>query len=351
MADDGELKLRPKKIIKRHGGHHGGAWKVAYADFVTAMMALFMVLWILSQGPEVKNSVAAYFTDPRGVPVVQPSKGTLDNMGIGIMDKMPNVGVGSKGEGSGERFAEPLTNEATPQPGDPKKKSGGGDGGPGGAGNGAAAKKLRDAGEKIVAAIKSNPKLSEVSKTISVRMTDEGLRIELREQQGGTFFDSGSASPKPALREVLREVMPEIAKTAQPVVVEGHTDAKPYSAGAGYSNWELSADRGNALRRMMLGLGATEERIREVRALADRRPLPDMDPLDPRNRRVSILVALEEPVPGLTDEGEELMFENPLAPAIAPGGPAPDPNAPMTSPAASPAADAEAPTEAASDAH
>ncbi|MCC6158050.1 MAG: OmpA family protein [Deltaproteobacteria bacterium] len=344
MADDGELKLRPKKIIKRHGGHHGGAWKVAYADFVTAMMALFMVLWILSQGPEVKNSVAAYFTDPRGVPVVQPSKGTLDNMGVGIMDKMPNVGVGSKGEGSGERFAEALTNEATPKPGDPKQKSGGG---PGGEGNGAAAKKLRDAGEKIAEAIKANPKLAEVSKAISVRMTDEGLRIELREQQGGTFFDSGKANPKPALRKVLREVMPEIVKTSQPVVVEGHTDAKPYSAGAGYTNWELSADRGNALRRLMLGLGATEERIREVRALADRRPLPDMDPLDPRNRRVSILVALEEPVPGLTDEGEDLMFENPLAPAIAPGGPAPDPNSPMTAPAA----ESGTPAEPTSDAH
>lgn len=343
MADDGELKLRPKKIIKKHGGHHGGAWKVAYADFVTAMMALFMVLWILSQGPEVKNAVAAYFTDPRGVPVVQPSKGTLDNMGIGIMDKMPNVGVGAKGEGSGERFAEPLTNEATPKPGDPKQSKGGGPG----EGNGAAARKLRDTGEKIAAAIKSNPKLAEVSKAISVRMTDEGLRIELREQQGGTFFDSGSAAPKPALRDVLREVMPEIVKTSQPLVVEGHTDAKPYSAKAGYTNWELSADRGNALRRMMLGLGATEERVREVRALADRRPLPDMDPLDPRNRRVSILVALEEPVPGLTGEGEDLMFENPLAPAVAPGGPAPDPNAPMTAPVT----ESAAPTGPTSDTH
>jgi chemotaxis protein MotB len=264
-----EAKRAPsrRRSKKSHGGHHGGAWKVAYADFVTAMMALFMVLWILSQGPEVKQAIASYFNDPRGLPIPMVNRSSMDNIGIGIMDHMPVSQPLGGGRGSGERFNEPLN---------PMNKE---------------IQKLEEAGEKLVQEMMKQETLAGLTESISVEQTGEGLRIELIDKVEGTFFDIGSAQPREALRTALREINEVLRPLGNSVSIEGHTDARPFPNGAtGYSNWELSADRGNTVRRLIIGMGFPEERINEVRAYAERMPLPGTNPLDGRNRRVSVFV-------------------------------------------------------------
>src|SRR6202158_1431293 len=193
---------RPIIILKKkggHGGHHGGAWKVAYADFVTAMMALFIVLWLLNSSKQVQEAVGGYFKDPTG------------------NSKM----VGSALRGAGENL-------------DLRKED---------------MKKIKAALEKQV---KSLPDFEKLKKHIDMTITAEGLRIELTEDEKGTFFETGKAVPSPSGMELLQALAHEVGKLPNQVSVEGHTDSKPYSGGlSGYSNWELSVDRANAARRIM----------------------------------------------------------------------------------------------------
>jgi chemotaxis protein MotB len=158
------------------------------------------------------------------------------------------------------------------------------------------------------------PELAEIAKSVQVTVDADGLRVELTDQVEGAFFDSGSAAPKEALRRAVREIVSSLGGADNNLVIEGHTDAHPYIGGdSGYSNWELSAERGNAVRRTLKEMGVPSERIQEVRAYADRRPLAGTDPLEARNRRVSILVQSKfAPPPPAAVEGEP-------APAAKPG--------------------------------
>ncbi|MGA2966784.1 MAG: flagellar motor protein MotB [Terriglobales bacterium] len=231
----------PPIIVKKkggHGGHHGGAWKVAYADFVTAMMALFIVLWLLSSASkQEKAAISGYFKDPSGT-------GTK---------------TGSSMSGTGESL----------QVG--KQDMG----------------KLKEELQKSIQRIND---LEKLKKNIEMTVTAEGLRIELLESDKGTFFDSGSSTLNNSGRELVTLLAAQLGKVPNHISVEGHTDAKPYTGKGSYSNWELSADRANAARRLMQQSGLSADQVSQVRGFADQCLRKPQDPLDASNRRVSIIV-------------------------------------------------------------
>jgi chemotaxis protein MotB len=230
----------PIIIIKKtsgHGGHHGGAWKVAYADFVTAMMALFIVLWLMNSSPKVQVAVGGYFKDPSG---------TAKKVGTGLA-------------GTGENLQPPKQDMA----------------------------KLKVELQKSIESITDIDKLK---KNIEMTVTAEGLRIELLESAKGTFFESGSSALNASGQEMLALLAAELGKVPNHISVEGHTDAKPFTGKRSYSNWELSADRGNSARRLMQQSGLRTDQVSQVRGFADQRLRNLKDPLDPSNRRISIIV-------------------------------------------------------------
>jgi chemotaxis protein MotB len=231
-----------KKIA--HGDHHGGAWKVAYADFVTAMMALFIVLWLMGASEPVKKAVAGYFRDPSGK--------ASDN--------------GSGQGGVGENIAV-------------RKQDLG---------------KLK---ETLESAMKQSPELEKLKNQVLMTVTGEGLRIELLESEAGTFFESGSATPSLSGKDMLRMMSSELGKLQNRLLMEGHTDARPFASRNGYSNWELSSDRANSARKVMQDSGLRQDQVAEVRGYADQRLRKPEDPNDASNRRVSIVVKYLSPPP------------------------------------------------------
>jgi len=237
-------KTRPIIIIKKkggHGGHHGGAWKVAYADFVTAMMSLFIVLWLLSSSKPVQEAVGGYFRDPSGT---AEKKGSIK-------------------QGSGENFT--LSKDNMP--------------------------KLKDQLEQKIQELNDFEKLKN---HIEMTVTSEGLRIELMESVSGTLFDSGSPKLNADGRELLIALAQEMGKLPNKISIEGHTDSKPYSTSGNYSNWELSTDRANAARRLMQANGLGASQVTQVRGFADQRLRKLDDPLDASNRRISLIVQYTE---------------------------------------------------------
>jgi len=240
---------RPIIVIKKvsgHGGHHGGAWKVAYADFVTAMMALFIVLWLLNSSVKVKKAVAGYFQDP----------------------KSAQKETGSAKMGDADSVTLDKTN----------------------------VQKLK---EQIEKKIREQNNLEKLSKQIEITITPEGLRIELIEDKKGTFFQSGSAKLSESGQELLNLLAAQLKPLPNKLLLEGHTDAQPYSADNGYSNWELSADRANAARRLLQADGVGANQISQVRGYADQMLRVKNDPLDPSNRRISLIVQWAETPPAV----------------------------------------------------
>jgi chemotaxis protein MotB len=230
----------PIIIIKKkggHGGHHGGAWKVAYADFVTAMMALFIVLWLMNSSQKIQVAVGGYFKDPSG---------TAKKVGTGLA-------------GTGENLQLAKQDMA----------------------------KLKVELQKSIQSIND---LDKLKKNIEMTVTAEGLRIELLESEKGTFFDSGSSALNTSGQEMLALLAVELGKVPNHVSVEGHTDAKPFTGKRSYSNWELSADRANAARRLMQQSGLRPDQVSQVRGFADQRLRNLKDAQDPSNRRISIIV-------------------------------------------------------------
>jgi chemotaxis protein MotB len=233
-------KTRPIIIIKKksgHGGHHGGAWKVAYADFVTAMMALFIVLWLLNTSKKIQEAVGGYFKDPTGT----------------------SKNVGSNMVGVGENFV--LTRDNMP--------------------------KLKD---QLQQAMQQMSDFEKLKSHIEMTVTTEGLRIELSESAAGTFFDSGSPKLNQDGRELLITLAQELGKLPNKLSIEGHTDSQAYAVTANYGNWELSSDRANAARRLMQGNGIRADQVTQVRGFADQRLRKPEAPLDPANRRISLIV-------------------------------------------------------------
>lgn len=225
------------KKVKVHALHHGGAWKVAYADFVTAMMALFIVLWLLSSPEPVKKAVADYFNEPIGV-------------------------------------TKPLGN-GKPAVGDSKE---------------VIKQDLGKLQERLEQALHKIPDLQKLENQVSMKVTSEGLRIELLENPNGCFFERGSVQPTRLAVEVLTVLAQELGKLPNDLLLEGHTDAAPYGPGTSYTNWELSADRANAARRIMQMRGVRADQVKAVRGYADQRLRNVKDPYDAGNRRISIVV-------------------------------------------------------------
>ena len=239
---------RPIIIIKKkagHGGHHGGAWKVAYADFVTAMMALFIVLWLLNTSKPVKEAIAGYFKDPAG---------TANKMG-------------STKVGTAEALA--ITKDDMP--------------------------KLK---EELENAIRKVPNFDKIKDQIEMTITPDGLRIELLETETGTFFEVGNSAPSDNGKELLTLLAQELGKLPNHLSIEGHTDSKPYAGRHEYGNWELSTDRANAARRLMQRDGLRDDQVSQVRGYADQMLRTPSQPLDASNRRISVIVQNLEPKPG-----------------------------------------------------
>ena len=245
-------KNAPIIIVRKAAGHHddehGGAWKVAYADFVTAMMALFIVLWLLSASEKVQKAVGGYFQDPTGK---------------GRQTGTTNSGV-----------AETLSLNQN---------------------------QLQQLKQKIEQAMKEMPTFKQLQNQIKMTITPEGLRIDLLETKSGMFFENADPKPTKAGAELLKVLADNLAKLPNKVVIEGHTDSVPFGR-PDYSNWELSADRANAARRILADSGLDPNRISQVRGFADQRLLLKNDPTNPSNRRISIIVRNQ----GL-DETEEKM--------------------------------------------
>jgi chemotaxis protein MotB len=240
----------PIRIVKKkagHGGHHGGAWKVAYADFVTAMMALFIVLWIVGQSKQVKESVASYFKDPGAF---EFSKG-----GAGAMNGGP-----SAVEGSSVNALE------------------------------AQRQALEKLGSQIMQEIASNPELKAIASQVKFEIVNEGMRIELLEKSESFFFDVGTSELKPEAAKIIAIIAAEVGKLPNKLVIEGHTDARQYSRSDGYSNFELSAERANSARRIMARNGVKLSQVDQVRGYADTRLRDTENPNDIINRRISVLV-------------------------------------------------------------
>jgi len=273
MARENDVQIRPKIIKKGGHSHHGGAWKVAYADFVTAMMALFIVLWILSQGPEVRQAVAAYFSDPSGVPdVTNTANNLLKEQGAGLLQgvQSPMMGHKDSGKSSGKSFAPTIVEKNSSN----------------------AAEKAIDEMKQALSEIKpSLSKIGDINDAVTVQSEGDGIRIELIEKMEGNFFQIGSAVPTADAQKIIQTVVGSLGNSYQHVTVEGHTDARPYYGGeSGYSNFELSCDRANTVRRLMTSAGTPAEKFVEVKGFADRKPKNPDDPYDQVNRRVSILL-------------------------------------------------------------
>jgi chemotaxis protein MotB len=233
------LEIRPDD---EESEHRSGSWKVAYADFVTALMALFIVLWLISSGREVREAVSGYFRDPRGFQRLS----------------------GSAHAGSGEGLAVDKSNIGQLQ-------------------------------KKLQQALRDLPGFQKFSEYVRISVTGEGLRIELLEKDTGLFFETGSPRPTDNGRRLFELLAQQLSSMPNTVAIEGHTDSRPFrsqSADA-YGNWELSFDRANMARRVMLGAGLRSEQIAEIRGYADRHILITSDPTDSRNRRISVIMKYE----------------------------------------------------------
>ncbi|HOE42218.1 MAG TPA: flagellar motor protein MotB [Rhodoferax sp.] len=276
-------KLQPI-IIKRvkKGGHsaHGGAWKIAYADFVTAMMAFFLLMWLLGSTSEGdKKGLSDYFQSPLKV-AMQGGAGAGASQSVvsgGGNDLTQSAGQARRGDAN-----------------DPKAKRMSGD-----AAKAAQAKKdaekLAELSAKISSLISRNPKLAEFSEQIKLSITADGLQIQIVDDQKRPMFDSGSPSVKPYMREILQEIGAALADVDNKISVDGHTDQTPYGSGArGYSNWELSADRANATRRELVVAGMPDDKMARVMGLASSILLDEENPRGPANRRISITVMTRE---------------------------------------------------------
>lgn len=259
------MSPRPKTIVlikkvRPHSGHHGGAWKVAYADFVTALMALFIVLWLMDTTPQVRAAVASYFKDPSG-------RSTL---------------TGTIRSGSDDNL--PVTKDNF--------------------------KQLKQRLEKSINQIDS---LKALSNQIDITVTPEGLRIELLETKDGSFFKTGSAVLNANGREILTLLAGELGTIPNRIMIEGHTDARPYVGHNGYNNWNLSADRALAARSLMMAHGLRPNQVSQVRGYADEMLRDKANPYDPSNRRITLVVQYLDAAPPVPELEKKVAVGKPAA--------------------------------------
>lgn len=243
-------------VKKKHGdhGHHGGAWKVAYADFVTAMMAFFLVMWIIGLSQNIKEAIAAYFKDPVGF-MKAVNEGKL------AFSISPDGGAAKASE------------KELPAPGETSEKQ-----------------RMEVAKKEIEKVVEGVPEFKHLKPYVQIQIVDEGLRVELLESSQSVFFMTGSADLNPQARQLLSRIAKYLAKLPNRIIIEGHTDSRPFSGG-GMTNWELSVNRANSARRILEASGLRKGQIYEVRGYADNKLRVPNDPYHYSNRRISLLIA------------------------------------------------------------
>ncbi len=252
-ARAGKKVVIVKKVVQGGGGHHGGSWKVAYADFVTAMMAFFMVMWILGMDDKTKQAIEGYFANPVGY-----------KKGFGSGNSPLSIGTTPSNV---QKTQLRMIVRSTEQ------------------------RSFETLKTQILQKLAANDSLKRLNALVDVQVTPDGLRIELVETgKGDVYFPLGSARMKPATMLALQLIGSSLAELDHPVVLEGHTDGAKFGTDGAYGNWELSADRANAARRVLEAVGVTGKRIVEVRGLADTKPRVPEDPMAAANRRISILL-------------------------------------------------------------
>jgi chemotaxis protein MotB len=255
---------KPRRRVKKvrgHGGHHGGAWKVAYADFVTAMMALFLVLWLVSQADvELKQQIASYFRNP----------GVFDATAGGILSQ-----------------AKKVSKEPTTQTSKDNEQA------------------LFSVAETLQKQFGTRPEFSRYKDRVRIDVTDEGLRIQMIDEADKVSFQSGSADLGEDAKAVLAEIAGGICTLPNKITIGGHTDSRVFPSNNGYTNWELSADRANAARRTLEANCVKPEQIRRIVGFADTELLVPNDPYSPSNRRISITVLRLAPAEPEAEDGKK----------------------------------------------
>ncbi len=256
--NEGTPVIIKKKKVHGHAAHHGGSWKVAYADFVTAMMAFFMVMWIMGLSDQTRAQIQGYFNDPLGFTKNQPKSTQVIRI------------PGSPNSRPGNSNVAGNTQVKTEQ---------------------VAARHLESEVQKAVEAeAKKSPELRAQIEGIEISLTGEGLQIEFIEK-GNVFFELGSAKIRPQAKPVIARIAAVLAKSKHPLSIDGHTDARPYLGGpAGYDNWDLSADRANSMRRELTADGILQNRFLQIRGNASRKLKRPEDPYHFSNRRVCVLL-------------------------------------------------------------
>ncbi|WP_116474203.1 flagellar motor protein MotB [Zobellella maritima] len=285
------IVIRRKKVVKHH---HGGSWKIAFADFMTALMALFLVLWILSTSSDAQRaSVANYFSTPLVVAMAGGDKSSASTSAI------PGGGPDPV-YAEGEQMRIDLRSQGRSDEGQ---------------------NRLNRLKQRIESVIAADVRLRELSSQMRMDITREGLRIQLVDTERRPMFELGSEQVAPYMRELLRTLAPLLNELPNPLSISGHTDSLSYIGGnRGYSNWELSSDRANASRRELVAGGLSPDKLLRVAGMSDRVPLNDKDPDDPANRRISLIVLNEETVDSIRNQGLPVPDE-PMAPANPNPGP------------------------------
>lgn len=293
-SKDDRAPIIIKKVKKVSGGHHGGAWKVAYADFVTAMMAFFLLLWLLNVTTDEQRTAISNFFDPTFPKVSDSSSGsggvlggtsmatdgamtsTLQDIAMpqnsGRTDQWEERGETGGAAGEEEQMLENLKAELAESE----------------------ERRFEKAKDELEKQIKANPELAALAKNLMIDITPEGLRIQVVDQEGEPMFAKGSAQMFDKTRKLMTTVVNVMKSMPNNISVRGHTDSFQYRPGATYTNWELSADRANATRRALLADGIAESRLTDVVGKADTEHLFKEDPLDARNRRISIVLIRDD---------------------------------------------------------
>jgi len=291
MSDDQHHKEQPiiiKKIKKGGGhGHHGGAWKVAFADFVTALMAFFIVMWILASSEKVKQNVSEYFNHPERFDLFTGEKKT-GPLPVDLIIGQSQNNSGDDGENNAKgnnifsfdkEMADTLMNKIIE-----KSKTDSIE----------ASKRVEEIGtqlqRKFEDLMTERPEMEEILTSIKIEMTKEGLRIELIETSESLFFEVGSAKVKPEAFDILQQLASEIGKLPNFIEIEGHTDSRSYNTKTGYNNWDLSSDRALAARRILDTRGLWDGQIIKVTGFADKNLRNPSNPFDASNRRISIII-------------------------------------------------------------
>lgn len=298
MADEGLRPIIVKRIKKSGAGHHGGAWKIAYADFVTAMMAFFLLMWLMGSTTKGDLSgIAEYFRTPLKV-AMSGGSGSGDSSSViqgGGKDLTRQTGQVKRGDKPVQKKTYDLKAAQIEL-------------------ERAEAARLNGLKARLEAAIDANPRLKQFKHQLLIDITTEGLRIQIVDQQNRPMFAIASAELQPYTKEILHEIGRVLNDVPNRISLSGHTDATPYASGdKGYSNWELSADRANASRRELIAGGMDENKMLRVVGLSSAVLLDKQNPLNPINRRISIIVMNKKTEDAITKEGGMIELSKPAS--------------------------------------